>query len=445
MKGHWLRLHKRTFNFIYCLLVIFLLAACQNGTPTPTPTPEPVTPAATPVAVLNPRTPEAGPTPTPTEIPATPTPLPDSGTLLLWHSWSGNDGDALAQILGSFQAAYPDIQIETLFVAYNRLPQAYADAVVAGGGPDLILAPSWWLHELAEVNALLPLDDLVDAATLEIYWPAAVENMRYQDRLYGLPTTLELVTLYYNRNLIDEANLPITTDEMLALAQADPQQGAGLYANFYHLYWGLGAYGATLFDEDGHVILDETTGTADFLTWLVEMNNTAGVFVDLDYGMLIDRFKKGEFAFFIDGPWSAEELRQSLGDALDNAPLPDGPAGAATPWLNADGVFLNPVSSPHQQQLALRLAQHLTSAESGTVLAATARRVPAQTGAQIDDPLLLGFVEQAKTAVPEPHRPEMTEVWGYAGDMLLKVLGGNMTPTDAVIEAATLINEANDK
>jgi maltose-binding protein MalE len=442
MKGHWLGSYKLTFNFIYCWLVILLLAACQNGTPTPTPTPEPVTPAATPVAVINPRTPEPTPLPTAT---VTPTPLPDSGTLLLWHSWSGNDGDALAQMLGSFQAAYPDIQIETLFVAYNRLPQAYADAVVAGGGPDLILAPSWWLQELAEVDALLPLDDLVDPATLDAYWPAAVENMRYADRLYGLPTTLELVTLYYNRNLIDEAALPITTDEMLALAQANPQQGAGLYANFYHLYWGLGAYGAALFDENGRVILDETPGAADFLAWLVEMNNTPGVFVELDYGMLIDRFKKGEFAFFIDGPWSAEELRQSLGDALGSTLLPAGPAGVAQPWLNADGVFLNPVSSPHQQQLALRLAQHLTSAESASVLATTARRVSAHTDAQIEDPLLLGFVEQAQVAIPEPHRPEMTEVWGYAGDMVLKVLNGSTPPQAAVIEAAALINEANDK
>jgi arabinogalactan oligomer / maltooligosaccharide transport system substrate-binding protein len=442
MKGHWLKLYKLTSNFIYCLLVILVLTACQNGTPPPTPTPEPVNPAATPAAVMNPRTPEPGPPPTATP---TATPPPDSGTLLLWHSWSGNDGAALAQILGSFQAKYPDIQIETLSVAYNRLPQAYADAVFAGGGPDLILAPSWWLQELAEAEALLPLDDLIDAALLDTYWPAAVENMRYGNHLYGLPTTLELVTLYYNRDLIDKADLPATTDAMLALAQADPLQGAGLYANFYHLYWGIGAYGGALFDAEGRVILDETTGAAEFLAWLVEMNNTAGVFIDLDYGMLIDRFKKGEFAFFIDGPWSTEELRNSLGDAIGNAPLPAGPAGAARPWLNADGIFLNPVSSPHQQQLALRMAKYLTTAQSGTVLAAVARRIPAQIDAQISDPLLLGFIEQAQMAIPEPHRPEMVEVWGYAGDMVLKVLGGTMIPEEAVIEAATLINEANDK
>jgi maltose-binding protein MalE len=87
----------------------------------------------------------------------------------------------------------------------------------------------------------------------------------------------------------------------------------------------------------------------------------------------------------------------------------------------------------------------LTNAENATVLATVAWRIPAQIDAQIDDPLLLGFVEQAQAAIPEPHRPEMAEVWGYAGDMILKVLGDTMTPEDAVIEATALINEANDK
>lgn len=428
------------FWFLACLLTLLLAGCGGERTPSPTPTLEPASPTATQQAILEPLT------PVPTETPTPPPTLPsDSGTLVLWHSWSGADADALARILGAFQVAHPAIEVETLFVAYNRLAQAYADAVYAGGGPDLILTPSWWLQELADAGVLLPLDDQVDPALLESFLPAAVENVSYAGQVYGLPTNFDLVSLYYNRNLIDPDQLPETTEEMLALAQEDPSQGAGLYANFYHLYWGIPAYGSTLFDDEGRVVLDQTPGTAGFLTWLAEMKNTPGVFVELDYGMLIDRFKKEEFAFFLDGPWSIEELRQSLGDALDVTMLPAGPAGPAQPWLSADGVFLNPVMAPEQQQLALLLAQHLTSAESGTTLAQVTHRIPARIDAQAGDPLLQKFVQQATTSVPEPHRPEMAQVWGYAGDMLSKALNGVMSPAEAVIEATTLINEANDK
>jgi len=39
----------------------------------------------------------------------------------------------------------------------------------------------------------------------------------------------------------------------------------------------------------------------------------------------------------------------------------------------------------------------------------------------------------------------MKEVWGYGGDLLLRVLAGDEDPAGVVTEATTLINEANGK
>ena len=381
------------------------------------------------------------PAPAPTQAP-TPTPEISSGTVTLWHSWARQDGDALAQILENFAAANPNITVQTLFVAYNDLPQAYADAVAAGGGPDLILAPAWWLRELVEANALLSLSDRLAAGESEQWMAAALDNLSIDGALYGLPTNYELVGLYYNRALVEEAALPATTDDLLALAAANPTQGAGLYLNFYHLYWGIPAYGGELFDAEGRVVLDKTPGTAQFLDWLLRLSQTPGTFVDSDYAMLLDRFKKGEFAFFVDGPWSGAELRQAIGDNLGLAPLPAGPSGPAQPWLSGDGVFLNPAVDATQQPLALRLARHIASGESGTILAQTAGRLPAHKKAAISDPLLRNFVVQAETALSEPHRAQMSQVWGYAGDMLVKVIDGGMLPDVAVAETAALLNDA---
>lgn len=427
------------------LLALLFLTACGEEEATPTPIPPP---AQTPPALVSPEppiltglTPEAPPpTPQPTA-----TPMPSGGTVILWHSWAGADGDALERILTEFQRAEPEIEVQTLFVAYSRLPQAYADAVYAGGGPDLLLAPNWWLQDLAAIDALAPIADEIDRALLARYAPAALENLTYDGRLYGLPTNFELVSLYYNAGLIAPDQLPGSMQDLLALAQSDPSLGSGLYMNLYHLYWGITGYGGTLFDGEGRVILNQTPGTAEFLSWLRQMSETPGVFVSQDYGMLIDRFKKGEYAFFVDGPWSQVELTQALGDDLGVAPLPAGPAGPSRPWLSADGLFFNPASSVHQRSLALTLADHMTSPASGSVLAEIARRIPAQVDAVVADPLLLAFAQQAQVALSEPHRPEMLEVWGYAGDMLIKVVDADMDPVEVVRETSLLINEANGK
>jgi arabinogalactan oligomer/maltooligosaccharide transport system substrate-binding protein len=425
------------------LAILILLAACNRQTPTPTPLAAPP-PAEGATGALAPATDTPAPTATPGP---NPTPTPDlSGRIVLWHSWAEADGDALAAILLGFQEAYPNLAVDTLFVAYNDLPQSYADAVIAGGGPDVVLAPSWWLGDMVAAGVVQSLDGLVPPAEQAAYWPAALDNLRHGGQLYGLPTHVELVSLFYNQALVSPDQLPAATGDLLALAQQNPAQGSGLYASLYHLAWGLPAYGAGLFDDSGRVTLDQNSGAANFLSWLQKMNETPGVFVSEDYGMLLDRFKKSEFAFFVDGPWAIDDLRTALGDNLRVTPLPAGPAGPAQPWLSADGVFLNPRAAPDQQQRALAFARFITNPASGETLARMARRLPANQAAGVNsDPLLQGFLAQTAAAQAMPTLPEMENVWGYAGDMLLKVLNGVSDPQTAVIETTTLINEANGR
>ncbi len=374
------------------------------------------------------------------------TPEQIDGRVVLWHSWSGADGDALAAILTEFQERYPNLTVDTLFVAYDELPQTYADAAAAGGGPDLVFASNWWLRDLVDVGSVQPLDELIDSSTLERFWPAAIDNLRVDGLLYGLPVNVDLVALYVNQGLIAPQAIPLTTDDWLALAAKNPEAGAGLYTDLYHLYWGIPAFGGALMDEEGRVVLDGNAGAADFLTWLQEMDRTQGNFVDQDYGMLLDRFKKGEYPFFVDGPWAAAELREVMGDDLVVTTLPAGPAGPAQPWLSADGLFVNPVVDVEQQQRALLLADYVTNAESGQKWAAIGRRLPANRDAETgDDPILNGFLQQAANAQAMPTNPEMAEVWGYGGDMLLKVLDADMDPTAVVAETTALVNDADRK
>lgn len=429
---------------LFTLFLVMLATACNNSAPTPTAAP-PTAPVAAQPASENADTtnPAAQPASTPTVIP-TPTPIPPiAGNVILWHSWVGADGDALAALLLALKEKYPDLQVDTLFVAYNDLPQSYAEAVQAGGGPDLVLTSNWWLGEMVAANVVQPLDELLPSATLSSYWPATLDSLRWQGKLYGLPTNFELISLFYNRALIGADQLPTTTDELLAVARANPQQGIGLYATLYHLYWGFPAFGAQLLDNGGKVILDQNSGAADYLTWLDTLHGINGSFIDDDYGMLLDRFKKGEYAFFVDGPWSIAELQGALGDNLAVTQLPAGPVGPAQPWLSADGLFLNPRATAEQQRLALVVAQHFTSAESGLLLAERAQRLPANRTVQINNALLQGFLQQADAAQALPMIPEMAEVWGYGGDLLLRVLAGDEAPAQVVVETATLINEAN--
>lgn len=427
---------------VLLMVLLAFLAACDEPPP-----PAASEPAVEAVGTPAPGQPVTNGAPAPSLLPtATPSPTPLAGRIVLWHSWAEGDGDALAAVLEAYQQAQPGVTVDTLFVAYQDLPHAYAEAVAGGIGPDLVLAPNWWLSDLIAANAVRPLDDLVSGDDRASYWPAALENFIWEGRLYGLPTNFELVSVFVNRALADPAALPTTLDGWLAQAQQTPAQGIGLYNNLYHLAWGLPAYGARFFDENGVAVLDQGGDAARYLAWLRDVSATPGSYVDPDYGMLLDRFKKGEFAYFVDGPWASEELRSVFGENLAVTALPNGPAGAAQPWLSADGVFLNPQLTPTQEELALSFARFMTTAESGALIATLGKRLPAARNTALgNDPILQGFAQQALNAQPMPVRPEMTQAWGYGGDMFIKVVDGDADPAATVRETAALINDANGR
>jgi arabinogalactan oligomer/maltooligosaccharide transport system substrate-binding protein len=422
-----------TLRSLLLLALLALLGACNRDTP-PDPTPTPMLPPVGIVAAVG-----ATVTPMPT-----PSPTPVSGRVLLWHSWAANEGDALVAALTAYTQRTPGVQIATLFVAPHELPAAYAEAVHNGSGPDLVLMSNWWLAELVAAGSALPLDDLLPPDAANDYWPGAWASFRLGGRLYGLPAHYSVPALYVNSALLNGAPPVADTTALLEAARNDPAQGIGLYANLYHVVWGFPAYGASLLDADGRVILDQSAGASAFLTWLIVLNQTPGSYVSTDYGMLLDRFKKGEFAYFVDGPWALTDLRTALGDSLIVTTLPAGPAGAARPWLYSDGLLINPTITPDQQRLALDLARFITGPEAARFLSA-AGLLPTARGASVDDPRLAGFARQAATADAMPIRPEMEHVWSYGGDMLVKALIGNTPPPAIIAETTALINDANGK
>ena len=371
-----------------------------------------------------------------------PSPTPASGSLTLWHSWAQSDGDALEAILQDFRTRHPGVQVETLFVAQDDLLQSYAQAVADGSGPDIVLAPNWWLFDLQELGVVAPVDEPPFAALVPNVWPAAADNLRVDGRLYGLPTRYETVALFYNRSLLGGDDLPRSLEELSAQAAADPAKGIGVYANPFHIAWGFPAFGAEFFDDTGRSILDQSPGAASFLNWLATVDGFDGSYVNSDYGMLLDRFKRGEFAFFIDGPWAIPELSEALGSDLGVASIPPGPAGAARPWLYADAAYVRPGLSAPQAELASLFLAHLTSAPSSGQIATLARRLPAAASADLGaDPLLQGFAAQAALADGMAHGAHMDAFWRYGGDMILRAVAGADDLQTIVSETAALINE----
>jgi maltose-binding protein MalE len=133
----------------------------------------------------------------------------------------------------------------------------------------VLLAENRWIGPLAEQKLVLDITSRITRHGRAPFQPAALDGARFDQKLYGLPLTLDLPVLYYNRANISEA-LPDTTNEWLAAARSftsDTNQGLAYNLSSYFTQPYVSAFNAEFFAPDGDVAL----GTSSFtptLEWL---------------------------------------------------------------------------------------------------------------------------------------------------------------------------------
>ncbi|TXG80337.1 MAG: maltose ABC transporter substrate-binding protein [Thermomicrobiales bacterium] len=380
----------------------------------------------------------------------TPATAQDSGTLTIWHGWTGAEAETLNnEIIPAWQTANPGITIEVLAVPFDQLKNKYQTEVATGGGPDLLIGPADWTGELASAELVMPLDGLVSADALSQYVPAAVDALKFDGQLYGLPESIETVALYYNTDLVPTP--PANSAELVQMSGDIAAANAGtygfaLFSNFYHPAGYLFGWGGQLFTPENTSALNSPE-TVSFLTWLKDLTSQPGVTYQNDDGAISSLFKEGKAGMVINGPWAVADYQSALGaDKVAVAPLPiisENGDAPALPFLGVKQIMVNSNLDEAQAALATQFAEFFTGAEVGQILADSAGHLPANTSVDVSaNPIASAFVAQAANSTPMPTIPQMGQVWTPAQDMIGKVLDGSATPEQAAADAAKQIDDA---
>jgi len=369
-----------------------------------------------------------------------------SGSLKLWHGWTGTEADTLnKEILPAWLAANPNAKVETLAVPFDQLKNKFSTESATGGGPDLLIGPLDWVGELATSELISPLDEWATAEVLGGYVQSTVEALKFDGKLYGLPESFECVAMYYNTDLAPTAYATTADVAAAAATMADGSYSMALYSDFYHPAGFLFGFGGKLFDADFNSVLNSPE-TVSFLTWIKTFANTKGLYQANDDGAIGTLFKEGKAASIVNGPWALGDYKTVLGDKVAVAPMPkvsEAGDAAPAPFLGVKHIMMNANTKDDQAKLAFAFMQFFTGPESGGMLAKAAGHLPANTAVDVSaDPIAQAFISQAATATPMPTVPEMGQVWEPAGNMITAVISGDSEPDKAAATAQDQINEA---
>lgn len=372
------------------------------------------------------------------------------GKLSFWHGLSGSEESTLTNtIVPAWKAAYPDVSLTVLKVPFDQLQNKYSTEASSGGGPDVLLGPSDWVGGYAEGDLILAVNDLAGPSFDSGYNPASVEGITYNGKVYGVPQNINGVALFYNKTLVPTP--PKTTDELLQMAGqiasgGKSQYGFGLISNLYSNAGYLFGLGGNIFTPDDKSAFDSQE-TVAFLDLLKKIKDAPGVFAQADQGAIESLFKEKKAAMLFDGPWFLQDARSALGtDAVGVAILPaissdkDAPA---KPFVGVTALYLNANDQGDQAKLAFTFAQWFST--TGTqALANQAAQIPASTSVKVpeNDPIAQTFVEQYRVGVALPTNPKMANVWTPAGDMITKVLAGQLSAQQAAQQTAKTIDSS---
>ena len=388
------------------------------------------------------------------------------GTLLVWHTWPGVHGDMLTTSIDSFVEVNPGVVIVSEYVPGEDLLSRFRDQAAAGLGPDLLLGVS-----PATVRQLATADLLVDLAPYEPDLSKlnanAVDALRLNKSLPGLPISAYTPVLFYNRRSVEQP--PQTLDEVLTVARSG--QIFAFPTCFRHSFWGLrGIDGVSDGTQDAFAI---TGALPVWLRWLQRAQAEPNMVLSDDEDELDTLFASGRATYYIGESIHLPALRQRLGEEhVGVAPLPDGSQIAAKINVETEtatelpfavhqppGAFLeleiaaiSRISA--RKELALQLILFLANPVHQRRLASSdLGHVPVNQRVRYDhrlSPSQSTIVRQSATAVVIPLRdiPAMGILGDVADGVYAQVMEGVLEPdeaSDQIFEDLNLVIEETNQ
>ncbi|MDQ0193365.1 ABC transporter substrate-binding protein [Paenibacillus wynnii] len=281
--------------------------------------------------------------------------------LIFWGDWGGEGQKQFETMVDAFNKSQDKIHVK--YVLQQDMITKFLTAATNGGSPDVLFWDRWRTSLYAPKNVLHPVDEYLtrDGISKDDFYSESLTELSYDDKLYGLPLTVDARALFYNKKLLDEAGLqpPTTWDELEAAAakltkwNGNKLEVAGFSIGdlgLFNMY--LQQAGGSMLTEDGKTNFNNDQGKQVLEFWdrLMNKDKVYKVGFELGLGEGQDAFVTGKVAMLYSGPWMLSTYNK-YGKDLDYGivPPPAGPNGDKGSVMGGFGLVI-PEGSKHQDE-----------------------------------------------------------------------------------------------
>lgn len=293
-------------------------------------------------------------------------------TLQLWSIATESDSShqAFVDAIAAYEAEHPDIKIEHN-ATENEAYKTKIKAAMSSGEdlPDIFF--TWgmgFLGEFVDAGRVVCLDDYYPAYADEL--PEAMTvNVRYDNKMYGVPYTMSLVTLYANMDLLSQVgydHIPASYEEMQACCEALKAAGIIPFGVSGKEAWCLSEYVEPLVIKSvgGDKLRDMYNGVA---SWNDEgVINAIAAFQEMVQKEYFDpsapalgndevknNFIAGKYAFYQNGSWNNKDIGEQAKFAVE---------AGTFPVLNPDVTLYQMIGGPNNTLAVTETSEHKAEA-----------------------------------------------------------------------------------
>lgn len=371
--------------------------------------------------------------------------------LLVWEDQDKSKG--IEEAVKKFEEE-KGVKIKVVEKTYaNQIEDLRLDGP-AGTGADVITIPGDQVGTAVTSGLLKELD--IDDSTKEIYTDSAMESQIIDGKVYGLPKAVETQILYYNKDLIEDEELPQTTDEWLEYSKKVTKDGNyGLLALWDQIYYAQGVmsgYGGYIFGKNSEGSFNaediglNNDGAVEAAQYIEQFYKSGvfpkGIIGEQGISTLDSLFTEGKAAAVISGPWNIDPYK-AAGINYGVRELPMLPNGEHMGSLI--GVKSYNVSSYSKNpELAEELVEFLANEENSKARFEVTQEVPAVKTLAEDESIMASesakaVAEQSQYAELTPGITEMNSVWEPIDSALQTIATGKSAPKSALDTAVTTI------
>lgn len=360
-------------------------------------------------------------------------------TLTVWESTGGPD-QFIQKAAEAYKTVNPNVTINFVNVELGDTSSQIALDGPAGAGADLFAAPHDKLGELVTGGHILPTTDFEKVKSAALSSSAAA--LTYGDKLYGYPVSAETYALFYNKALINEADVPKNWDDLKTWSKKfnseNPKKHGFIMdvANGYYTIIFTTNNGNKLFGETGTDAANTNINSEDAISGMKTFQSLRGILdynaADLNTAFADGAFSSGDVAMYITGLWNVKNFTDA-GLDFGVTTLPSLTAGG-DPVASFSGTRAMFVSAYSKHPVeAEAFASFLMSEEMQKLRFETTGALPAIEMA-VDSPYMTGFLNQLQFAFPMPSIPEMSRYWDSMNAASSNIWNGSdiKTELDAV-------------